>query len=54
VAAPVPRLSETPGHIERAGGEIGDDTRQVLRDYLAMSEAEIEALRASGAIACGS
>lgn len=53
VAAPVPRLSATPGRIERAGGEIGEDTRVVLRDYLALTEAQIDALVAAGAIGCG-
>jgi len=52
VAAPVPRLSATPGHIERAGGEIGDDTRAVLEDYLGLPSTEIDALMACGAIAC--
>lgn len=51
VAAPVPRLSATPGRIERAGGEIGENTREVLREYLAMDEAQIDALVTAGAIA---
>jgi crotonobetainyl-CoA:carnitine CoA-transferase CaiB-like acyl-CoA transferase len=52
VAAPVPRLSATPGRIERAGGEVGDDTRAVLQEYLRMGEADIDALVGCGAIAC--
>jgi len=50
VAAPVPQLSATPGRIERAGGEIGEDTREVLREYLAMAESEIDGLIVVGAI----
>ena len=52
VAAPVPRLSKTPGRIDWAGGAIGEHTREVLMQYLAMSPAELDALAASGAIAC--
>ncbi len=51
VAAPVPRLSATPGYIERAGGEIGADTRSVLADYLGLASVEIDALISCGAIA---
>lgn len=50
VAAPVPRLSATPGRIERAGGEVGENTREVLREYLGMDEGGIESLIAVGAI----
>jgi len=53
VAAPVPRLSATPGRIDRAGGEIGEDTREVLRTYLAMTDADIDTLLGTGAISCG-
>ena len=52
VAAPVPRLSATPGRIERAGGDIGEHTREVLQEYLRMGDADIDALVQSGAIAC--
>lgn len=51
VAAPVPRLSATPGRIDRAGGEIGENTCEVLQEYLAMDATEIEQLIAAGAIA---
>lgn len=54
VAAPVPRLSATPARIDRAGGEIGENTREVLREYLGMDETEIDGLVAAGAIACKS
>jgi len=50
VAAPVPRLSKTPGRIERPGGDIGEHTCEVLQQYLGLTASEIEALTASGAI----
>jgi len=53
VAAPVPRLSATPGRIDRSGGEIGENTREVLQEYLALSDAELDALLAAKAISCG-
>lgn len=54
VAAPVPRLSATPGRVDRAGGEIGEDTRQVLREYLALCDADIDALVTVNAVRCAS
>jgi crotonobetainyl-CoA:carnitine CoA-transferase CaiB-like acyl-CoA transferase len=52
LAAPVPRLSATPGAIGRAGGEVGRDTREVLGNMLGLDEAQIAALASSGAILC--
>jgi len=52
LAAPVPRLSKTPGAITQAGGGIGRDTRAVLRELLGMPDAEIDALAAAGAVRC--
>jgi len=52
VAAPVPRLSATPARVDRAGGEIGENTCEVLEEYLGLSRADIAELLASGAIAC--
>jgi crotonobetainyl-CoA:carnitine CoA-transferase CaiB-like acyl-CoA transferase len=50
----VPRLSATPGEIRHAGGgTIGADTRDVLRDLAELSDAEIDALRREGVVACG-
>ncbi len=43
----------TPGRVDRAGGEIGEDTRKVLREYLALSEGDVDALLEVGAISCG-
>jgi crotonobetainyl-CoA:carnitine CoA-transferase CaiB-like acyl-CoA transferase len=44
----VPKLSLSPGHIEFAGGEIGQDTEEVLRDMLGYSEERLVSLRDSG------
>jgi len=52
VAAPVPRLSQTPGRIDRAGGSVGRDTREVLTGLLGLGSVEIAALEQSGAIRC--
>ncbi len=52
LAAPVPRLSATPGRITKAGGAIGHDTRAVLHDMLGLDSDQIEALTRSGAIRC--
>lgn len=50
MAGVVPKLSATPGQVWRAGGEIGEDTRDVLRGDLGLEEAEIERLIESGAV----
>jgi len=52
MAAPVPRLSHTPGAIRHAGHRIGQDTRRVLTELLDLDAAEIARLEALGAIAC--
>ena len=44
----VPKLSLTPGEIHHTGGAIGRDTREVLREYTALSDTEIDELVASG------
>lgn len=44
MAAPVPRLTRTPGAINRSGGRIGRDTFEVLHDMFGLSAAEIEQL----------
>jgi crotonobetainyl-CoA:carnitine CoA-transferase CaiB-like acyl-CoA transferase len=46
----VPKLSLTPGHIVRTGGAIGRDTRDVLRQFTALTDTEIDALVASGVV----
>jgi alpha-methylacyl-CoA racemase len=48
--APTPRLSKTPGEVKPSPAWVGADTRAVLLEA-GFSEAEVEALRAGGAIA---
>jgi benzylsuccinate CoA-transferase BbsF subunit len=43
-------LERTPAHVERAGPTLGEDTDFVLRELLGYSSAEVERLRASGAL----
>jgi crotonobetainyl-CoA:carnitine CoA-transferase CaiB-like acyl-CoA transferase len=50
MAAPVPRLSETPGRIRHAGRRLGQDTREALRRFGKFSDEEIATLIASGAV----
>lgn len=49
----VPRLSETPGKIRKAGGQPGVDTVAVLREYANLTSEEIAALEADGIVFCG-
>jgi succinyl-CoA:(S)-malate CoA-transferase subunit B len=46
----VPRLSETPGRIDRLGPRLGQHTDEVLRDMLGLGDAEISELRAKKVI----
>jgi len=50
LAAPVPRLSRTPGAIRRSGGRVGQDTRSVLAEYAGLTTQELEGLEAAGVI----
>lgn len=52
LAAPVPRLSRTPGSIRRSGGRIGQHTRSVLTNIAGYSDGELDALEAAGVISC--
>ncbi|HUJ01729.1 MAG TPA: CaiB/BaiF CoA-transferase family protein [Usitatibacter sp.] len=52
MAAPVPRLSATPGAIHHAGHRIGQDTRRVLSELLGLDDAEIGRLERAGVVAC--
>ena len=51
MAGVVPRLSETPGAVRHAGRDIGQDSREVLRDVLGLAEATIDELARNGVIA---
>ena len=53
LAAPVPRLTGTPGRIRWAGRAIGADTRRVLMDIAGYNEAEVAALENDQAVYCG-
>jgi len=50
MAAPVPRLSATPGHIRHAGGDIGADTDAVLRELAGLDDAQIGRLAEAGVV----
>jgi crotonobetainyl-CoA:carnitine CoA-transferase CaiB-like acyl-CoA transferase len=51
LAAPVPRLSRTPGALTKSGGRIGQHTRAVLAELAGLSELELDRLEAAGVIA---
>ncbi|WP_298012123.1 CaiB/BaiF CoA-transferase family protein [uncultured Castellaniella sp.] len=46
----VPRLSRTPGEVAWAGHDTGEDTVQILRDELDMSEPQIQELLREGVV----
>jgi len=52
MAAPVPRLSQTPGAIRHSGRRIGQDTRRVLTELLGLTPAELQRLEGAGVVAC--
>ncbi|KAJ3042022.1 hypothetical protein HDV00_008315 [Rhizophlyctis rosea] len=45
-----PVLTKTPGGTEWAGPDLGQHTREVLRDLIGLSEASLDELYAKGAI----
>lgn len=47
VAAPVPRLSKTPGSISHSGGGVGRDTRSVLKKVAGLADEAIARLEAA-------
>lgn len=51
MARVVPRLSDTPGTVRHAGGEIGSDTRRVLEHVFGIDAERVVALREAGVIA---
>jgi crotonobetainyl-CoA:carnitine CoA-transferase CaiB-like acyl-CoA transferase len=53
MAAPVPRLSDTPGSIRHAGRRVGQDTRRVLAQVAGFTEAELDRLEGAGVIFSG-
>jgi crotonobetainyl-CoA:carnitine CoA-transferase CaiB-like acyl-CoA transferase len=45
MAAPIPRMSETPGKVRSLGPALGSGNEAILGGMLGMTEVEIEALR---------
>lgn len=50
MAAPIPRMSETPGQVRSLGPALGSGNEAILGGMLGMDSAEIEALRKAGVI----
>ena len=50
LVAPTPKLSRTPGTIEHAGHQTGEDSRAVMAGFGGYTDAEIDAFIAQGAI----
>ena len=50
LAAPVPKLSETPGVLRHTGNTIGHDTRAVLQGTFGMPQADVDRLFADGTV----
>jgi crotonobetainyl-CoA:carnitine CoA-transferase CaiB-like acyl-CoA transferase len=50
MAAPIPRMSETPGQVRSLGPALGSGNEAILGGMLGMDAAEIEALRKAGVI----
>lgn len=50
MAAPVPRMSETPGRIRHAGRRVGQDTRRVLAEIAGFAAEELDKLESAGVI----
>ncbi len=48
----VPKLSRTPGAIRWAGHRLGQDTREILRKLVSLSDDDIDALETQGVISC--
>jgi len=50
LAAPVPKLSRTPGGVRRSGGRVGRDTAEVLAELAGVSDSELASLREYGVV----
>ncbi len=48
-----PKLSQTPGRINHAGGQVGEDTREILRERCGLSDADIARLEEQGIVRRG-
>ncbi len=49
-AAPVPRLTRSPGKVRHSGRRVGQDTLRVLRDIAGLDEKAIGVLHAAGVV----
>jgi len=52
LAAPVPKMSATPGAIRSSGGRRGQHTRAVLRELAGYTDAEVDRLSGAGIVYC--
>lgn len=52
LAGIVPKMSSTPGRIRWSGHRLGQDTREILREFANLTESDIDALQAEGVISC--
>ena len=50
LVGPVPKLDKTPAHIFRPPPLLGEHTKELLQEKLALTAEEIEALRDSGVV----
>lgn len=48
--APTPRLSESPGEIHFTGPDLGQHNEEIYRDFLGLSDAQLQSLKAEGVI----
>jgi crotonobetainyl-CoA:carnitine CoA-transferase CaiB-like acyl-CoA transferase len=46
----VPKLSRTPGRVTHAGPPLGQDTEDILREFLQISPTDLTELRQQGVI----
>lgn len=52
LAGVVPKLSATPGGLQWSGHRVGQDTRELLKQFVQLSDDAIDALEAEGLVAC--
>jgi crotonobetainyl-CoA:carnitine CoA-transferase CaiB-like acyl-CoA transferase len=52
LAAPVPKMSATPGEIRHSGPRRGQNTRAVLREHAGLTDADVDRLAAAGVVYC--
>jgi crotonobetainyl-CoA:carnitine CoA-transferase CaiB-like acyl-CoA transferase len=50
LAGVVPKLSATPGSVRWAGQEVGEESKAILREELALAPEEIDRLAERGVI----